>query len=130
MFLTKKRKGIRSMFRFMTGSFRFLLRLLRRKTDRSPQSGTADRGTLSAFLRSIGPFSVAGGEDRPLVLRPRSGCVRGRSADPLMAARCGKACFWRRKPVRPKARPESGPATGFLFRRETLPFRAACRGGP
>lgn len=47
------------MFRFMTGSFRFLLRLLRRKTDRSPQSGTADRGTLSAFLRSIGPFSVA-----------------------------------------------------------------------
>lgn len=37
------------MFRFMTGSFRFLLRLLRRKTDRSPQSGTADRGTLSAF---------------------------------------------------------------------------------
>ena len=74
------------MFRFMTGSFRFLLRLLWRKTDRSPQSGTADRGTRSAFLRSIEPFSVAGGEDRPLVLRPRSGCVRGRSADPLMAA--------------------------------------------
>lgn len=103
------------MFRFMTGSFRFLLRLLRRKTDRSPQSGTADRGTLSAFLRSIGPFSVAGGEDRPLVLRPRSGCVRGRSADPLMAARCGKACFLRRKPVRPKARPDSGRGRVFYF---------------
>ena len=61
----------------MTGSFRFLLPFLRWKTDRSPQSGTADRVTLSAFLRSVGPFSVAGGEGRPLALRPRSACIFG-----------------------------------------------------
>ena len=103
------------MFRFMTGSFRFLLRLLRRKTDRSPQSGTADRGTLSAFLRSIGPFSVAGGEDRPLVLRPRSGCVQGRSADPLMAARCTESLFLASETGTAESAAGIRPGDGFYF---------------